>query len=197
MSVNYGWRVNGFSERNDHVEVQAEPSAGGLPQTIQAKYLVGGDGPRSLVRQSLGIRWTGETGVTRDFAGGRMVAVYSRIPDYYRLIPHQPAWMNVNFNRERRCFMPAVDGREEFAFHTQLKPHEDEEHVTDASAVAMVQQAIGAPLRVEVLARAAWTAGHSLVAEHFGSGRVFIGGDAAHLSRLPGALATTRRSRTR
>src|SRR5207249_2545618 len=123
-----------------------------------------------------------------DFAGGRMVAVYSRIPDYYRLIPHKPAWMNVNFNRERRCFMPAVDGKEEFAFHTQLKPHEDEEHVTDASAVAMVQQAIGAPLRVEVLARAAWTAGHSLVAERFGSARVFIGGDAAHLFTPTGGL---------
>jgi 2-polyprenyl-6-methoxyphenol hydroxylase-like FAD-dependent oxidoreductase len=188
VSVNYGWRVTRFREVAEGVDVDVEPSGGGEPQTIRAKYLVGGDGPRSLVRQSLGLRWTGETAVSRDFAGGRMVAVYSRIPDYYRLIPHKPAWMNVNFNRERRCFMPAVDGKEEFAFHTQLKPHEDEEHVNDASAVAMVQQAIGAPLRVEVLARAAWTAGHSLVAERFGSGRVFIGGDAAHLFTPTGGL---------
>jgi hypothetical protein len=117
-----------------------------------------------------------------------MYAVYCRIPAFYRDIPHAPAWMNVNFNRERRCFMPAVDGRQEFAFHTQLKPHEDEERVSDESAAGMVRQAIGAPLAVEVLARDTWTAGHSLVAERFGAGRVFIGGDAAHLFTPTGGL---------
>jgi len=183
VSVRYGVRMRGFRETQDGIEAEIEPGV-----TVHARYLVGADGPRSLVRQQLGLRYTGETGVVRDFAGGRMVAVYARIPDYYRAIPHAPAWMNVNFNRERRCFMPAVDGKEEFAFHTQLKPHEEEERVTDASAVAMVQQAIGAPLRVQVLARAAWTAGHSLVAEAFGRGRVFLGGDAAHLFTPTGGL---------
>ena len=188
VSVNFGWRMTGFQASENEVRVRAEPCAGGAPQTMTAKYLVGGDGPRSLVRRRLGYRWTGETGVTRDFAGGRMYAVYCRIPDFYEAIAHPPAWMNVNFNRERRCFMPAVDGRAEFAFHTQLKPHEDEHRVSDAGAAAMVQQAIGAPLAVEVLARETWTAGHSLVAERFGSGRVFIGGDAAHLFTPTGGL---------
>src|SRR5262245_2247332 len=188
VSVNFGWRMTQFEPLEDGVRVQVEPSAGGAPRTVKARYLVGGDGPRSLVRQCLGVGYTGETGVIRDFAGGRMVAVYCRIPRFYEALPHAPAWMNVTFNRERRCFMPAVDGKEEFAFHTQLKPHEDEAEVTDASAAAMVQQAIGAPLAVEVLARGAWTAGHSLVAERFGSGRVFIGGDAAHLFTPTGGL---------
>jgi hypothetical protein len=52
----------------------------------------------------------------------------------------------------------------------------------------MVQQAIGAPFAVEVLGRAVWTAGHSLVADRFGTGRVFIGGDAAHLFTPTGGL---------
>ena len=188
ISVNFGWRLTHFELLPEEVNVQAEPVAGGAPVRVRARYLVGADGPRSLVRQRLGVRYTGETAVTRDFAGGRMVAVYCRIPRFYKALPHAPAWMNVNFNRERRCFMPAVDGREEFAFHTQLKFHEDESAVTDASAVAMVQQAIGAPLEVEVLARGTWTAGHSLVAERFGVGRVFIGGDAAHLFTPTGGL---------
>jgi 2-polyprenyl-6-methoxyphenol hydroxylase-like FAD-dependent oxidoreductase len=188
VSVNYGWRLAGFRPFQDHLEIDIEESHGGETQTVRAKYLVGADGPRSLVRQSLGLRYSGETGVTRDFAGGRMAAVYCRIPRFYEDIPHAPAWMNVNFNRERRCFMPAVDGKSEFAFHTQLKPHEDEAGVTDAAAVAMVQQAIGAPLAVEVLARDAWTAGHSLVAERFGAGSVFFGGDAAHLFTPTGGL---------
>ena len=188
VSVNYGWRLTGFRPSQDHLEIDIEQSNGGEAQTVRAKYLVGGDGPRSLVRQGLGLRYAGETGVTRDFAGGRMVAVYCRIPRFYQDMPHAPAWMNVNFNRERRCFMPAVDGKSEFAFHTQLKPHEDEARITEAAAVAMVQQAIGAPLAVEVLARDAWTAGHSLVAERFGAGSVFIGGDAAHLFTPTGGL---------
>jgi 2-polyprenyl-6-methoxyphenol hydroxylase-like FAD-dependent oxidoreductase len=188
VSVNYGWRLTGFTEKETFTEVRVERADGKQAHTIQAQYLVGADGPRSLVRQQLGLRYAGETGIARHFVGGRMYAVYCRIARFYEAIPHAPAWMNVNFNRERRCFMPAVNGRDEFAFHTQLKPHENEQQVTQADAAAMVQEAIGAPLPVEVLARDPWTAGHSLVAERFGQGRVFIGGDAAHLFTPTGGL---------
>jgi hypothetical protein len=117
-----------------------------------------------------------------------MYAVHARIPQFYREVPHPPAWMNVAFNPERRCFMPAVDGHGEFAFHTQLHSHESENRVTQEEAIAMVRQTIGLPLRVEVIARAPWTAGHSLVAERFGRERIFIGGDAAHLFTPTGGL---------
>jgi len=188
VSVNYGWRLTGFAEKADAVEVAAEPSGGGEARTLRADYLVGGDGARSIVRQALGIRYGGETGVVRDFVGGRMYAVYARVPEFYRAIPHRPAWMNVSFNRERRSFMPAVDGKADFAFHTQLKPYERLESLTDRDAVEMVQAAIGVPLPVQVLGRGDWTAGHALVAERFGRGRVFIGGDAAHLFTPTGGL---------
>ena len=117
-----------------------------------------------------------------------MYAVYCRVPQFYRAVPHAPAWMNVSFNRERRSFMPAIDGKSEFAFHTQLKPHEHEERIDERAAAAMVQQAIGAALEVQVLARDTWTAGHALVAERYAEGRVFIGGDAAHLFTPTGGL---------
>lgn len=188
VSVSYGWRMNGFRERDSAVEVEIESATAAARHRIAADYLVGADGARSAVREAIGARYTGETGVVRDFVGGRMYAVYARIPDFYRAIPHPPAWMNVSFNRERRCFMPAVDGKGEFAFHTQLKSHEDERSIGEAGAAAMVQQAIGAPLAVEVLARGTWTAGHSLVADRFRRGRVFIGGDAAHLFTPTGGL---------
>lgn len=96
--------------------------------------------------------------------------------------------MNVSFNRERRSFMPAMDGREQFAYHTQLRSFEDENSLSDDDAVGMVQATIGLPLHVEVLGRDTWTAGHSLVADRFGHGRVFIGGDAAHLFTPTGGL---------
>jgi hypothetical protein len=52
----------------------------------------------------------------------------------------------------------------------------------------MVHAGIGAGIPVTVLARDTWTAGYSLVAERFGAGRVFIGGDAAHLFTPTGGL---------
>ena len=188
VSVNYGWRMTGFVEKADAVEATVEAAGGGEARVIRADFLVGGDGARSTVRQALDIRYGGETGVVRDFVGGRMYAVYARIPDFYREIPHRPAWMNVSFNRDRRSFMPAVDGKGEFAFHTQLRPQERIHRLTDTDAAEMVQAAIGAPLAVEVLARGDWTAGHSLVADRFSRGRVFIGGDAAHLFTPTGGL---------
>jgi len=183
VSVHYGCRMTGFRDFGDHIQVNLD----GNP-TIKTSYLIGADGPRSAVRQALGIRYVGETGITRPFVGGRMYAVYARMPEFYRAVPHRPAWMNVAFNPERRCFMPAVDGRGEFAFHTQLHSDQDENSVTEKQAIAMVQQAVGLPLRVEVIARAPWTAGHSLVAEKFRRGRIFIGGDAAHLFTPTGGL---------
>jgi 2-polyprenyl-6-methoxyphenol hydroxylase-like FAD-dependent oxidoreductase len=188
VSVNYGWRMSRFAEDAGGVHAHVERADGRQSSAVRAKYLVGADGPRSAVRQALGVAYSGETGVTRPFVGGRMYAVHARIPEFYRAVPHRPAWMNVAFNPERRCFMPAVDGKGEFAFHTQLRPDQDEKRVTDAQAVAMVQQTIGLPLEVEVLARAPWTAGHSLVAERFSKGRIFIGGDAAHLFTPTGGL---------
>jgi 2-polyprenyl-6-methoxyphenol hydroxylase-like FAD-dependent oxidoreductase len=186
VSVSYGWRMTALRSNETFVEADVESS--GSKCTVKALYLIGADGPRSTVRQVLGIRYAGESGITRPFVGGRMYAVYARMPDFYREVPHRPAWMNVAFNHERRCFMPAVDGKEEFAFHTQLRPDEPESRVTEEQAVAMVRQAVGLPLRVEVIARASWTAGYSLVAEKFSEKRIVIGGDAAHLFTPMGGL---------
>jgi len=47
---------------------------------VHGAYLVGADGPRSTVRQQLGIRHGGEAAIARDFMGGRMVAVHLLAP---------------------------------------------------------------------------------------------------------------------
>jgi len=96
--------------------------------------------------------------------------------------------MNVTFNRERRAFMAAVDGKGEFAFHTQLRPHEVEGEITQERALAMFHQAVGAPIPAEILSKGTWIAGYALVAERFRRGRVFIAGDAAHLFTPAGGL---------
>lgn len=188
ISINYGWRLVRFAEDASGIHALIERVADGKTKTVDASYLVGADGPRSAVRQALGIAYLGDQEIVRDFFGGRMHAVYLRAPDFYRVVPHPPAWMNVTFNRERRAFMAAVDGKGEFAFHTQLRPHENEDEITPDRAAAMFRAAVGVPIDIEILSHGTWTAGFALVAERFQHGRVFVAGDAAHLFTPTGGL---------
>ena len=188
ISIRYGVRLLSFADQGEAVEALIEPVDRGAPTRLRADYLVGADGPRSRVRQALGISYAGEAGASRDFFGGLMYAIYLRAPRFYDLCPHAPAWMNVSFNPQRRAFMAAVDGRGEFAFHTQLRAHEIDAVRTDRDALALFQAAFGAPIEADILSRGTWTAGYALVAESFRRGRVFIGGDAAHLFTPAGGL---------
>jgi 2-polyprenyl-6-methoxyphenol hydroxylase-like FAD-dependent oxidoreductase len=186
-SINYGWRLVSFEENPKSVLAHVENVESGERRTVEADFLIGVDGARSTVRRQLGIRYAGETGVERDFFGGKMVAVFFRAPQFYDVMPHPRAWMYWAFNPERRSWLAAVNGRDEFAFHTQLKRHESED-VSDERAKALFAQAMGMPLDIELLAVDTWIAGHALVAESFGDGRVYIGGDAAHLFTPAGGL---------
>jgi 2-polyprenyl-6-methoxyphenol hydroxylase-like FAD-dependent oxidoreductase len=188
VSLNFGWRLTGFAQHDDGVTAEIENVAAGAGRTIRAQYLAGCDGARSVVRRQLDFQFTGETGIVRDFMGGRMYAIYLRAPDFYRTVPHPKAWMYVTVNRERRAYMAAVDGKGEFAFHTQLRAGESENEISEAGALAMFRQGVGAPIEAEILSRCGWNAGHALVAEKMQSGRVFIGGDAAHLFTPAGGL---------
>ncbi len=188
IDLRYGCRVLAVAQDDDGVWLEAEPIGTGAPLRIRADYAVGCDGPRSLVRKSLAISYGGEGGAARDFLGGRMHAVFVRAPGLYDVIPHPPAWMYWAVNPERRGFMAAIDGRELFAFHTQLRLNVDPTEPTEAEARAMVEAALGAECGFEIISRASWTAGFTLVAEAFGTGRIFLAGDAAHLFTPTGGL---------
>lgn len=185
--IRYGWRLAEFEETGEGVEAVIE-ERGRQEVRVRAKYLVGADGPRSLVRNALGIAWGGASGVRRDFMGGQMFAVYLRAPHFYDVFPHARAWMYVSVNAGRRAFMASVDGRSEFAFHAAVHAGENADAWTEADARRVFAQALGREIPIEVLSFGTWTAGHSLVAQSFQRGRVFIAGDAAHLFTPTGGL---------
>ena len=188
VSLRPGWRAVTLRDNADSVEVDAESADGRERRTLRAAFAVGADGARSLARKTLGYGYIGESAAVRDFMGGRMFAIYFRTPKLYDLIPHARAWMYWTVNRDRRSFMASVNGRDEFSFHTQLKSGQNAEDVTDAQAKEMFQAALGAALDIELIARSSWNAGYTLVAEKFQRGRVFLGGDAAHLFTPTGGL---------
>jgi 2-polyprenyl-6-methoxyphenol hydroxylase-like FAD-dependent oxidoreductase len=188
VTLRFGWTVTRVEPSADEAVAHAERADGGARESWHGRYLVGADGPRSLVRRALEIDYAGESGVVRDFMGGRMHATYLRAPALYGVIPHERAWMYWAFNCERRGLMFALDGRERFAFHTQIRPGEEDFAARPEAGAAYFRQALGAEVPAEALSSATWQAGHTLVAERFGADRAFVGGDAAHLFTPTGGL---------
>jgi 2-polyprenyl-6-methoxyphenol hydroxylase-like FAD-dependent oxidoreductase len=188
VSLRPGWRMIALRDTGIAVEVDTERSDSRERVRLRAAYVLSADGGGSPTRKALGYSYVGESGVVRDFVGGRMFAIHIRSSRLYDVIPHPRAWMYWAVNAERRGLMPSVNGRDEFTFHTQLRSDEKPEQITDGQAKLMFQTALGTNLDVEILARSTWNAGYTLVAEKFQRGRIFLGGDAAHLFTPTGGL---------
>jgi 2-polyprenyl-6-methoxyphenol hydroxylase-like FAD-dependent oxidoreductase len=188
VDLRYNWQLNSFTDTGKAVRAIIQSVNNTKPVEVVAQYLVGADGARSKVRADLGIAWQGATGFKRKFMGGKMLAVYLRAPDFYKHNPNDRAWMYVMVNPHLRGFIMSVDGVSEFAFHTQMGSDEQTDALTEADARRLFAQAYGRDIPIEILSMATWTAGHALVAESFQKGRVFIGGDAAHLFTPTGGL---------
>ena len=188
IDLRYCWRLERFADTDNGIEACVRRTDGRDPVTVKARFLIGADGPRSLVRSELGIEWGGVTGIQREFMGGRMFALYLRSPQFVSALKHSKAWMYVAVNHERRAFMASVDGVAEYAFHAAVHPHENPEDWTEADARRIFAQTVGVEVPIDVLSMGIWQAGHALVARQFQRGRVFIAGDAAHLFTPTGGL---------
>ena len=188
VEMRYGWRLQQFTDTGDGITANVQSVNGDESLNVNAAYLVGADGARSFVRHQLGIAWGGATGFKRKFMGGKMLAVYLKAPDFYARNPNDRAWMYVVVNPELRAFIMSVDGVSEFAFHIQMADDAATEALTEADAQQLFAQAFGQPIAIDILSMATWMAGHALVAESFQQGRMFLGGDAAHLFTPTGGL---------
>jgi 2-polyprenyl-6-methoxyphenol hydroxylase-like FAD-dependent oxidoreductase len=188
VALRFGWRVERFADEGDGVTVEATSAADNTVQRFTGDYLVGGDGARSAIRKQLGYVFRGEAGIARDYMGGRMLSIWFRAPDLYKLIPFPRAWQYWAVNRTQRGLLVAIDGREEFVFMFQLPPDIDEASITDEWACQALDQSLGAHCPLTIIGRLPWTAGLALVAEKFQRGRVFLAGDAVHLFTPTGGL---------
>ncbi|MFZ2738628.1 MAG: FAD-dependent oxidoreductase [Burkholderiaceae bacterium] len=188
IDLRYGWQLTSFTDTGNGIEALAQAIGAEQACTVKADYLIGADGARSLVRSQFGIGWQGATGFKRNFMGGKMLAVYLRCPDFYAHNPNDRAWMYVMVNPQLRGFIMSIDGQSEFAFHIQMASDAETEALTEEDARRLFAQSYGQGLEIEILSMATWTAGHALVAQSFQKGRIFLGGDAAHLFTPTGGL---------
>ncbi|HEY3918130.1 MAG TPA: FAD-dependent oxidoreductase [Stellaceae bacterium] len=188
VALDFGWRVTGFTETADHVEVEAERVADGAKRRVRAQFLVGCDGPRSIVRRQLDIHYDGHAQEDRPFMSGRQLTTYLRAPAVYELVKHKRAWQYWSMNHAQRGTMVTIDGKGEFTFGMQLPRDKEESDIAPAESIARFRTMVGAEIPVEIINRKSWHAGYSLVAQAYQRGRVFMAGDAVHLFTPTGGL---------
>ncbi|MFD8301081.1 FAD-dependent oxidoreductase [Streptomyces sp. NPDC059690] len=154
--------------------------------TVLADYLVAADGPRSPVREQLGIGQSGPGdlfhNVSVTFRSRRLAEVVGerRFIVCYLTSPDADG-----------ALLP-VDNVENWVFHAPWHPEHGEtlEEFTDERCVEHIRRAVGvADLDVEITGRAPWHAAQR-VARAYRSGRVFLAGDSAHEMSPTGAFGS-------
>jgi 2-polyprenyl-6-methoxyphenol hydroxylase-like FAD-dependent oxidoreductase len=144
------------------------------PVELEAAYLIGCDGGRSLVRRQIGAHLEGDEIIQR------VQSTYIRAPALLARITPPPAWMSYIYNPERCGNLVAIDGRELWLIHNYLLPHEHDFAAVDRDRAIRAILGVGGELEYQILSREDWV-GRRLVADTFRDRRVFICGDAAHL----------------
>ncbi len=182
VDVQFGWRLVSFVQDDGGVTAQLENVGSGETRTLTCDWLIGCDGPRSTVREALGIRYGGLGGEDEAFFRGRMLSSYVYAPTLTDLMPFPPGWHYWTVNADARSSTAALDGKGHYVALTRMPPGEDE---TTVDAEASFRATIGAPegvdVPVEIRSVRAWTAGLALVADRYQHGRVLMAGDAVHL----------------
>ncbi|MFD7965346.1 FAD-dependent oxidoreductase [Streptomyces zaomyceticus] len=184
--LRFGTELMSFEQDADGVTAQVKSRATGEHTTIRADYLVAADGPRSPVREQLGIGQNGPGdlfhNVSITFVSRGLVDV---VGDRHFIVCYLT-------NPEADGALLPVDNRERWVFHAPWHPEHGEtlEEFTDERCAEHIRRAVGVPdLDVEITGRAPWHAAER-IAERYADGRVFLVGDAAHEMPPTGAFGS-------
>ncbi|MEU0374031.1 FAD-dependent monooxygenase [Streptomyces sp. NPDC006283] len=175
-----------FEQDADGVTAVVRDRRTGHDSTVRADYLIAADGPRSPVRERLGIGQTGpgdlfhnvsitfrSTGLADVVGDRRFVVCYLTGP------------------AAEGALLP-VDNAEQWVFHAPWQPESGEtlEDFTDERCADIIRAATGAPhIDVEITGKAPWHAAER-VAQRYAHGRVFLAGDSAHEMSPTGAFGS-------
>ncbi len=178
--LDFSSRVTTVRQLDDAVEAVVEDASGA--RSVRGSYLIGADGARSTVRKALGIDFEGYTHperflvLTTPFAFDAEYAQCSR---------------NYFSDPEEWCALFKVAGDDgqglwRVLFPTRLE-ESDEQALREDAVQRRLQRFFPRQGRYPVVHRNLYNV-HQRVAASFGSGRVFLAGDAAHVNNPLGGL---------
>ncbi len=165
-----GWSLHTLQQRNESVQATIGNEQGEQRQ-IEASYVLGCDGSRSVVRAAIGARYEGTSDQRPNFG------LVFRAPGLAERQPHGPAVHYWVLNPAR----PGLLGRMDLEDRWWLIANGVSAEAGQADPRALIDGLVGAEIDAEVLGTDPWTA-RMLLVDRYRNGRVFLAGDAAHLN---------------
>lgn len=163
----FGWELSAFKQDETGVHVDLVDQTG-AHRSLRCDYLVGADGARSAVRSALGLSLDGET-----FQEEWLIVDLENSPTHSK---ETLVFCDVG----RPCIaLPGPNQTRRFEF--KLHPGEDPEAIVAPGSVNNLLAAHGAHPDSRVCRKTVYTF-HARVAAKWSVGRVFLAGDACHLT---------------
>jgi len=180
VRLQYDTELVDFVEQDSGVVAALRNTPDGSTSLVGADYLVGADGGASRVRQKLGIAMKGPPALTYTtnviFRCENLESLHGKKPGYrFIFIGPEGTWAT----------LVAINGRDQWRF--SLVGDDNKRTLTEDELRRAIVRAVGREFDFEILSVLPWVR-RQLVAEHYGSSRVFIAGDAAHLTSPTGGF---------
>jgi 2-polyprenyl-6-methoxyphenol hydroxylase-like FAD-dependent oxidoreductase len=163
-----------FSQDENSVAIVSKNEESGKESIYKARYLVGCDGGKSIVRKMIGSRLEGDAVVQR------VQSTLIKAPSLLSLFQQAPAWATFSLNPRRCGNTYAIDGKEVWLVHNYLRDNEADFDSVDRDTCLREILGVDEHFEYEMLSKEDWF-GRRLLANKFRDRRVFICGDAAHL----------------
>lgn len=180
VTMRYKTKLLGFAQDADGVSAEVEEADTGKRETVRARYLVGCDGAASKVREVLGIAMSGRGVLTYT------TNVIFRCPDLVKMHDKGKAYRHIFVGPEGTfATIVAINGRDQWRL--SIVGSEEKKTHSEADIRAVIRRVAGFDFDYEILSTLPWVR-RALVADKFGEGRVFIAGDAAHLTSPTGGF---------
>ena len=162
-----------FEQTDEGVQAKVRSIDDDFTYTVNCRYLVGADGGRSKVRESIGGAMEGQYGLSRNYN------VVFRAPGLAEAHSHGPAIMYWQVNSDVPNIVGPMDRGDRWFFMPTSVP--DGFRFQPAEAPDLIRRSTGIDLPYEVLSSDEWAASR-LLSTRYRDRRVFIAGDACHLN---------------
>src|SRR5262245_13253434 len=180
VTLHHDTELLSFEEHADRVVATVRDNLSGETRAIEADYLVGTDGGASTVREHLGIRMSGHPALTYT------TNVIFRCPDFASLHDKGLGYRFIFIGPEGTWLtIVAINGADRFRM--SIVGSADKVTHTEADINTVLRRAMGKDFDYEILSVMRWVR-RELVADSYGRGRVYLAGDAVHLTSPTGAM---------